>query len=261
MPHPDRFGIPAMTEIFPIQGRLYFRGMVGAHESVDNLRTCCRHRMALSLLASGVLAELIGVHKPILAFGQDREPGLPEHILRQFLIADTADGARVARKEILHQLAAEPDCREELRADVALDNGNPALGHDLQQARFERLDQVALPLIGIQVRDRRVSVFAGNRQRQVWADRRRSETEQRGNVMRRPRFRRMHHDRRVQPEPGVIQFPHHRTQRDQAWNRRVFMAGHGVAEYDHGRPLLHGFDDLRCQPVHCRAEARHALLP
>ncbi len=129
----DRFRIPSELEVFLVHLPLFRRGEIPPHKPMHKLRTGGGHRMLLTHTPADVFAELIRLKQFPAVFRLRGKARLPEDILCQLVISDAAERRGISREEILHQLGSESDRRKELRAHVALDNGDAALRHDFQQ--------------------------------------------------------------------------------------------------------------------------------
>ena len=140
-----RFGFSPHGDELPVEVRPCIIRDLVAHHPVDDGRTGGRHSMFLSHRPARVFAELVRVEELLTVLGACGKSGLLEYVLRQFLIADPTEGSHDPREEVVHQFAPQTDRREELGAHVALYHGDPDLGHDLQEPRFERVQIVPLP--------------------------------------------------------------------------------------------------------------------
>ena len=106
-------------------------------------------QVRLALAAPLVLAA--GLQPPVIRAGAPRRegPGVPGRGLGgQHVEADAAEPGRGAGEAGADDLLAQPDGLEDLRPGVGGDGGDAHLGHDLQQALAQGLDQVLRGLLG-----------------------------------------------------------------------------------------------------------------
>jgi hypothetical protein len=141
VPHADGLGV-APHGLVAVNG-LRPLGAIGrvADDGVHRPGAGARHRVALANLQRVVLAILIRSEERLVELRPVGQARLPEDVGRQFLEADAAKGRRLPREEVLHELRAEANRREELGAHIALHHRDAALRHDLQQAGFQGAEE------------------------------------------------------------------------------------------------------------------------
>ncbi len=150
--------------------------------------------------------------------------------------ADAAEPGCGPGKAFADHLGAEPDRLEYLRSCVGGDGGHAHLGHDLQQALAERLDQVRRRLAaGDRSEQTRARHVLDRLNRQVRADRRGAVADQQGDMMCLPDVSGLDHQAHPGTGPVPDQMVVHRAGQQQRRDRRPVG---GVVRWRRRRRLL-----------------------
>ena len=184
-----------------------------------------------------------------------RAPGFAgQQFLFGFEVDETRalDPARYATEAQVDHFLGQADGFEQLRTAVGSDGGNPHFREDLQQALGDALAVVLEDFVEI------AQHFAGTDQvaqhfvGQERIDRRGTETDQHGKVVRIACGGGFHQDVAVAAQAFLGQAVVHRTGRQGRMHRQLARGDMAVAEDDLGPPATHGFFGLVGDVAHRR---------
>ncbi len=184
-----------------------------------------------------------GLQPPVIEVGAPgREgPGVPGRDLGgQHLEADTAEPGGGAGEGGADDLLAEPDGLEDLRPGVGGDGGDTHLGHDLQQALAQGLDQVLRGLLGgDSVKQAAADHVLDGLQGEVWVDRGGAVADKQRDVVALAGVAGLHDQPGPRPGPRPDQVMMHGAGEQQRRDRRQGRLGQLAA------PAVGQHDDVR----------------